>query len=131
MSVSGIDLGSDCLECRRRLKVPLTQRLGFLPQERMLIFNPPFTATALDFLGPFQVKAMNNARSLLKVWPVVFGCLNTGAIHLELTHTYGTDALLLAMGAFTGIRGYPALFYTDRGSQLCKAAQFVDKKEDW
>ena len=123
-------VAADCLECRRRLKVPLTQRLGFLPQERMLIFNPPFTATALDFLGPFQVKAMNNARSLLKVWPVVFGCLNTGAIHLELTHTYGTDALLLAMGAFTGIRGYPALFYTDRGSQLCKAAQFVDKKED-
>ena len=123
-------VAADCLECRRRLKIPLTQRLGFLPQERLLIFNPPFTATAIDFLGPFRVKAMNNARSFLKVWPVVFGCLNTGAVHIEVTSTYGTDALLLAMSAFTGIRGYPAIFYTDRGSQLCKAAQYVDKKED-
>ena len=123
-------IAADCLECRRRLKIPLTQRLGFLPQERMLIFNPPFTATAIDFLGPFRIKAMNNARSLLKVWPVVFGCLNTGATHIEVTSTYGTDALLLAISAFTGIRGYPATFYTDRGSQLCKAAQYVDKKED-
>ena len=123
-------VAAECLQCRVRLKVPLTQREGFLPEERMLIFTPPFTATAMDFLGPFRVKAMNNARSFLKVWPVVFGCLNTGAVHIELNKTYGTDALLLSITAFTSIRGYPATFYTDRGSQLCKAAQYVDTKED-
>ena len=106
-------VAADCLECRVRLKVPLTQREGFLPDERMLTFTPPFTATAMDFLGPFKVKAMNNSRSFLKVWPVVFGCLNTGAVHLELNKTYGTDALLLSIMAFTSIRGYPATFYTD------------------
>ena len=84
----------------------------------------------MDFLGPYKVKAMNNACSYLKVWPVVFGCLNTGAVHIELNKTYGTDALLLSISAFTSISGYPAVFYTGRGTQLCKAAKFINSKED-
>ena len=123
-------VAADCLMCRKRLACPLSQRLGFLAEERTLIFSPPFTATALDFLGPFEVGAMNNKRSLLKVWPVVFVCMNTGGLHIELAHTYGTDALLLCIGAFASLRGYPATIYTDRGSQLCKAAQFASHKED-
>ena len=96
----------------------------------MFIGSPPFTSTAMDFLGPYKVKAMNNARSFLKVWPVIFGCLNTGAMHIELNKTYGTDALLLSISAFTSIRGYPSVFYTDRGTQLCKAAKYINSKED-
>ena len=84
----------------------------------------------MDFLGPYKVKAMNKARSYLKILPVVFGCLNTGAVHIELNKTYGTDALLLSISAFTSIRGYPAVFYTDQGTQLFKAAKFIDSKED-
>ena len=66
----------------------------------------------------------------MKVWPVVFRCLNTGAVHIELNKTYGTDALLLSITAFTSIRGYPTVFYTDRGTQLCKAGKYIDSKED-
>ena len=66
----------------------------------------------------------------MKVWPVVFGCLNTGAIHIELNKTYGTDALLLSITAFTSIRGYPTVFYTNQGTQLCKAGKYIDSKED-
>ena len=106
-------IASDCLECRVRLKTPLSQREGFLPEERMMTFTPPFTATAMDFLGPFKVKAMIRSKTYLKVWPVVFGCLNTGAVHIELNKSYGTDALLLSITAFTSIRGYPSVFYTD------------------
>ena len=66
----------------------------------------------------------------MKVWPVVFGCLNTGAVHIKLNKTYGTDALLLSITAFTSIKGYPTVFYTDRGTQLCKAGKYIDSKED-
>ena len=84
------------------------------------MYTPPFTATAMDFLGSFKVKVMNNSRILLKVWSVVFGCLNTGAVHLELNKTYGTDALLLSITAFTSIRGYAATFYTDQALNSVK-----------
>ena len=84
----------------------------------------------MDFLGPFKIKAMVRSKMSMKVWPVVFACLNTGAVHVELNKTYGTDALLLSITAFTSLRGYPKIFYTDRGSQLCKAAQFIESVED-
>ena len=58
----------------------------------MFIGSPPFTSTDMDFLGPYKVKAMNNSRLFLKVWTVIFGCLNTGAVHIELKKTYSTDA---------------------------------------
>ena len=96
----------------------------------MFIGHPPFTLTAIDFLGPYKVKAMTNARSQMKVWPVVFGCLNTGTVHIKLNKNYGTDALLLSITSFTSIRGYPAKFYTNKGTQLSKAGSFIDSKEN-
>ena len=95
----------------------------------MFIGCTHFTLTAIDFLGPYKVKAMTNACLQMKVWPVVFGCLNTGAVHIKLNKDYGTDALLLSITSFTSIRGYPAKFYTDKGTQLSKAGSFIDSKE--
>ena len=77
-----------------------------------------------------MAKAKTNTRSQMKVWPVVFGCLNTGAVHIELNKNYGTDALLLSITLFTSIRGHPAKFYTDRGTQLSKAGSFIDPREN-
>ena len=53
--------------------------------------------------GPFMVKAMIRSKTYLKVWLVVFGCLNTGTIHIELNKSYSMDALLLSITAFTSI----------------------------
>ena len=96
----------------------------------MFIGCPPFTSTAIDFLGPYKVKAMTNAQSQMKVWPVVFGCLNTGAVHIELNKTYSMDALLLSITSFTSIHGYLAKFYTDKGTQPSKAGSFINNNEN-
>ena len=66
----------------------------------------------------------------MKVWPDVFGCLNTGAVHIKLNKDYGTDALLLSITSFTSIRGYLAKYYTNKGTQLLKAGSFIDSKEN-
>ena len=71
-------------ECWRRYKVFLNQREGELPDKKMFMGYPLFTLTSINFLGPHKVKAMTNARSQMKVWPVVFGCLSTGAVHIKL-----------------------------------------------
>ena len=60
----------------------------------------------------------------------MFGCLNTGAVHIELNKTYGTDALLLSITSFTSIRGYPIKFYTDKGTQLSKAGSFINNNKN-
>ena len=40
-----------------------------------------------------------------------------------------TLTLLESIDSFTAIREKPGFLYTDRGSQLCKAAQFIGPKE--
>ena len=52
---------NNCPECQRRYKVFLNQQEGELPDKKMFIGCPPFTSIAIDFLGPYNVKAMTNA----------------------------------------------------------------------
>ena len=68
----------------------------------------------------------------MKTWPLIICCLNTGAVHFELLHTYGSEAFLLRWKIFTSIRGHPKHVISDKGSQLQKASKEIDwtKKED-
>ena len=123
---------SECTVCRLDRKKVLEQKMGYLPQERFQTGFPPFTNVSLDLAAPLLVLDMVRKRSKMKCWPVIMCCLNTGAVHLELLHTYGAEAFLLRWKVFTSIRGDPKLVVSDMGSQLRAAAQVVDwsKKED-
>ena len=108
------------------------QRMGDVVPERLQPGVKPFTHIALDLLGPVWVKAMNNSRTKLKVWPVLFMCQSTGALHLEVMHNYGTEAFLLQWGSFAALRGVPATVVSDKGSQLTAKTNYVawSEKED-
>ena len=58
-----------------------------------------------DLLGPVTVKEMTNKRARMKTWPILFVCQATRALHRELVHNYGTEALLLQWARFTSIQG--------------------------
>ena len=65
---------------------------------------------------------MTNKRAHMKTWPILFVCQATGALHLELMHNYGTEALLLQWARFTSIRGNPAVVVSDQGKQLTSSS---------
>jgi hypothetical protein len=67
----------ECRFCRVHIKKTLEQQMGDLPKEKFNVPCKPFTHLCVDLAGPYLVKAMNNACSKLKVWPVLFNCLNT------------------------------------------------------
>ena len=123
----------ECQWCKGKMKNLLRQQMADLPPERTLTLSKPWTCTSLDLLGPYQVRAMNNSRSHLKTYPIVFCCMNTGALHTELAHTYGADAFLTSLASFTAIRGNPAFIYSDKGSQLTKASNYVTEQapDNW
>ena len=54
----------------------------------------------------------------MKVWPLIFVCQSTGAVHCEVMHDYGTQAFLLQWEKFTAVRGVPGVAVSDCGSQL-------------
>ena len=70
----------------------------------------------------------------MNTWPIVYGCHQTGALHIELAASYSADCFLLCFSAFCAVRGHPAFVYTDRGTQLRKASSAISSAEaglDW
>ena len=72
-----------------------------LPAER-LAQEPPFTYCGADLFGPFLIKAK---RSMVKIYGVLFTCLSSRAIHLEIAHSLDTSSFLNAVRRFLGRRG--------------------------
>ena len=104
----------ECKKCPILWKNHLQQQMGNLPPERLGFNEKPWTACAMDLFGPFLIKSMTNKRSEMKIWPVVFGCFNTGALHCEISAGYSTDDFLKAFSCFTSLRGLPDQIYTDK-----------------
>merc|ERR1711951_338174 len=125
-----------CVYCRMKHAKLQTQQMGALPVERLDVGSRPFQSICLDLLGPTLVRAMTNRRATMKVWPILFVCQSTGAVHCKLMHGYGTQAFLLQWYRFTAIRGHPAVALSDCGSQLTSTKNtvtFPDREapENW
>ena len=86
-----------------------------LPGSRVLAEKPPFTSAGVDYFGPFRV---GRGWSLVKRYGVIFTCLATRAVHLEIAHSLSTDSFLLALWRFIARRGQLKQIYSDNGSNV-------------
>ena len=105
----------------------LSQVMAPLPVERLKP-SPPWFQCGLDYFGPFQVKDMVRKRITMKVYGVIFTCMTTRAVHLDLAEGYDTPSFLKCFERFVSLRGTPSLLYSDRGTQLVGAAGQVAKQ---
>ena len=123
----------NCGFCKSQKKETLVQQMGNLPDEKFDIPCRPFSQICIDLTGPMEVVAMNNARSKLKTWPILFCCLNTGAIAIYVAAGASTSHFLTQYDHYVAVHGRPKFVYSDRGSNLTKAATFVQKDdpESW
>lgn len=104
-----------CPECQKWRAQPKVPQMADLPKARLRIFRPPFFSTGVDCFGPFIVKI---GRRNEKRWGVIFKCLTTRAIHLDLLNSLDTDAFLLALRRFIARRGKPAEIISDQGTNF-------------
>ena len=121
-----VKICNECIRCKIDKRIKVDQKMGFMPVERFEVGFPPFTNVSLDLAAPLIVLDMIKKRSHMKAWPLLICCLNTGAVHIELLHTYGADAFLVRWRVFTCIRGNPKLVISDKGSQLQAASRSID-----
>ena len=96
------------------------QAMGQLPMDRLKP-TPAWYATALDFFGPFKIKDEVKKRTTGKAYGIIFNCLVSRAVHVEISPDYSTEKFLMALRRFVSIRGYPSKLYSDNGSQLVAA----------
>lgn len=100
--------------------------MGKLPLERLKP-APPWSYTALDLFGPFKIRDEVKKRTFGKAYGVIFNCLGTRAVHIELSSDYSTEKFLMSLRRFVSLRGYPKQLYSDNGTQLVAASE--DLKE--
>ena len=109
-----------CIKCKAMRKIKNEQIMGELPVDRLKP-APPFFNTSLDFFGPFLVRGETNKRSRGKAYGIIYNCLLSRAVHIELSTDYSTNGFLIALRRFMSIRGQPAKIRSDSGSQLVAA----------
>lgn len=106
-----------CVTCRKLRASPNTQLMADLPQDRALP-SPPFTYVGVDYFGPFVIK---EKRKELKRWGVLFTCLSSRAVHLEVSDTLSTSSFLNALRRFISLRGPIKVLRSDQGTNFVGA----------
>ena len=109
----------ECVFCKKSQAQCETQKMADLPEIRLAPYTPPFYNTACDYFGPYHVKIGRNKST--KNYGVVFTCLNTRAIHLEMAVDYSAMEFIQVLRRFFAVRGKPALILSDNGTQLVGA----------
>ena len=107
-----------CVICRRRNAKVQSQKMADLPKDRVLPEKPPFSNVGMDYFGPFEVKV---GRSLVKRYGVLFTCLTTRAIHLEVANSLTTDSCINSIRRFVSRRGQVDEIRSDNGTNLVGA----------
>lgn len=109
---------AECNFCRKYHGKALEQKMADLLKERILPDNPPFTNVGVDYFGPIEVK---RGRGTAKRYGVIFTCLASRAVHLEVASSLNTDACINALRRFVSRRGQVAHIQSDNGTNFVGA----------
>jgi len=111
-----------CVVCARERAAIPTQLMGNLPRVRVSPPSRAFSNCGLDYAGPILIRSMSGRGVVSrKAYIVIFVCMATRAVHLEIVDGYSTPAFLGAYARFVARRGLPASIYSDNGTTFVGA----------
>ena len=90
-----------CVVCRKLRGTFQEQKMADLSEDR-LEPAPPFTNCGVDYIGPWLIK---QGRKEVKRYGVLFTCMASRAILLEVSNTLETDSFINALRRFICRRG--------------------------
>lgn len=106
-----------CTKYRKLRKSNQEQKMADLPPERVEA-TPPFTYSGMDCFGPFYMK---DGRKEQKRYGLLFTCMCSRAIHIEVLDDLSTDAFLNALRCLIAIRGNVRQLQSDQGTNFVGA----------
>lgn len=117
----------NCTVCIRYEQSPGEQLMGDLPADRVNE-TEPFLHTGVDFAGPFNIKKSpgrpasarnpNAATTTTKAWIVIFVCMATRAVHIDVVAGLTIEDFLGAFERFIMRKGRCAVLHSDNGTNF-------------
>lgn len=114
----------NCNHCNLEKAKEVIPIMAPLPEVRVSIGMRAFTYTGVDYFGPIEVKIL---RSTVKRYGVLFTCLKTNSVDLEVAHSMSTDSMIMVLERFVCRRGEPVEMWSDNGTNF-KGADVELKK---
>lgn len=113
-----------CVTCRKLRGKLEEQRMADLPPERLKIC-PPFTYVGLDVFGPWTVttRRTRGGQAENKRWVIMFTCMSSRAVHLEVIETMDTSSCINALRRFFVLRGPAKQLHSDCGTNFVGACK--------
>ncbi len=90
-------------------------KMADLPPARLRLYRPAFYSTGVDCFGPFTIKV---GRRTEKRWGIIFKCMTTRGVYIDLLPKIDTDSFLMALRRFVARRGTPHELYSDQGTNF-------------
>lgn len=112
-----------CMVCKKHNTRPASQPMPPLPVDRVNE-SLPFQVTGLDFAGTLYAKYKDE---IISQYVVVFTCVVTRGVHLEVTNDMSTSSFLQAFRRFTAQRGIPAIIYSDNARTFKRAKKEINR----
>lgn len=111
-----------CVPCRKSRGKFEIQRMADLPNDRIQPC-PPFTNVGVDVFGPWHVvtRRTRGGSAESKRWAVLFTCIVTRAVHVEIIESMSASALINALRRLEAIRGKVKIYRSDRGTNFVGA----------
>lgn len=108
-------LQRECVQCQKWRKKPEVPKMADLPPARLRLFKPAFYSTGVDCFGPYTIRT---GRRSEKKWGIIFKCLTTRAVYIDILHSLETDSFLMALRRFMARRGKPHELLSDQGTNF-------------
>ena len=114
----------NCVKCRKLRGNFERQKMADLPADRLEVC-PPFTNIGIDTFGPWEVasRRTRGGGARAKRWAILFTCLNTRGIHIEVVEDMSSSCFINAFKRFVAIRGKVKLIRSDRGTNFVGATE--------
>lgn len=106
---------NSCQWCKNRRATPTIPQMGQLPTCRIEPTIRPFIRTGVDYFGPLEVPVK---RSKEKRYGVIFTCMATRAVYLEIAHDLTSSSFINVLRQMGCRRGFPEELFCDCGSNF-------------
>lgn len=111
-----------CVRCKKLRGKVGQQKMSELPSDHLTV-SPPFTYVGVDTFGPWSIvsRRTRGGSATSKRWAIMFSCLVTRGIHIEVVEDLSSSSFINALRRFISLRGPVKEFRSDKGTNFVGA----------